>query len=87
MLCTEVSSLRKNWCRLQVGDAITRAVSLGRTPAGARLSLPNNLTEGQVADALLAGLALAAKSCGPPNSLSSSGCVLFPPPPTSITSI
>lgn len=57
-----------------LGDAIVRAVAFGRNPADQpqRLSLTGNLTDGQVANALIAGIALAAKSCGPPNHLSSS---------------
>ncbi len=59
---------------VQLGDAIVRAVAFGRNPADQpqRLSLTGNLTDGQVANALIAGIALAAKSCGPPNHLSSS---------------
>ena len=67
---------------VQLGDAIVRAVAFGRNPADQpqRLSLTGNLTDGQVANALIAGIALAAKSCGPPNHLSSSrwGPVLLP---------
>ena len=38
---------------------------------GVAQQLPLNITGAMVADAALAGAMLAAKSCGPPNSLSS----------------
>ncbi|KAK9918821.1 hypothetical protein WJX75_007234 [Coccomyxa subellipsoidea] len=59
----------------QLGDAIVRAVALGRNtsdPTPQPLTLTGNLTDTQVANALIAGITLAAKSCGPPNHLSSS---------------
>ena len=39
--------------------------------SGQAQQLPGNLTGAMVADAAVAGAMLAAKSCGPPNSLSS----------------
>lgn len=37
---------------------------------GSALDLPGNVTQADVADAIVAGAMLAAKSCGPPNALS-----------------
>ncbi|CAL8463787.1 g3321 [Coccomyxa elongata] len=58
----------------QLGDAIVRAVGLGKSATDTTpqpLARTGNLSDTQVASALIAGVALAAKSCGPPNHLSS----------------
>jgi hypothetical protein len=71
-----------NGCRLkscaalwpQLGDAIVRAVGLGKSVTDKTpqpLARTGNLTDTQIASAFIAGVALAAKSCGPPNHLSS----------------
>lgn len=62
----------------QLGDAIVRAVGLGKSATDTTpqpLMRTGNLSDTQVASALIAGVALAAKSCGPPNHLSSNRSV------------
>ena len=56
-------------CAVQLGTGIAEAVEV---PAqnGTSLDFPGNVTQADVADAVVAGAMLAAKSCGPPNALS-----------------
>ena len=59
---------------VQLGVGLAKAVALANTSLAAPgqvRQLPSNLTGAMVADAAVAGAMLAAKSCGPPNSLSS----------------
>ena len=59
---------------LQMGAGLAKAVAMASAspgePAQAQ-QLPGNVTGAMVADAAVAGAMLAAKPCGPPNSLSS----------------
>lgn len=59
---------------LQLGVGLGKAVAMASASLGKPTQaqqLPGNLTGAMVADAAVAGAMLAAKSCGPPNSLSS----------------
>jgi hypothetical protein len=59
---------------LQLGTGLTAAVAMANSSLarpGMAQQLPLNITGSVIADAALAGTMLAAKSCGPPNSLSS----------------
>ncbi len=61
-------------CGSQLGVGLAKAISIaGGAGAGAphTQQLPHNLSSDMIADAALAGIMLAAKSCGPPDDLSS----------------
>lgn len=67
-------ALSHEWLSSQLGMGLAKAVSMGNDSLarpGQAQQLPLNMTGAMVADAALAGAMLAAKSCGPPNSLSS----------------
>ena len=67
--CTQWLSATPVRCAAQLSAGIAGAVGV---PAdkGTALALPGNVTQADVADCVVAGVMLAAKSCGPPNALS-----------------
>ena len=73
-----IANLNSSYVRgLQLGIGLSKAISIaGSAGAGAlhTQQLPHNLTSDMIADAALAGIMLAAKSCGPPDDLSSGRC-------------
>ena len=55
---------------MQLSMGIADAVEVPADQGNVALDLPGNVTQADVADAIVAGAMLAAKSCGPPNALS-----------------
>ena len=71
-LQSPMAALSSSYVRgLQLGVGLAKAISIAGEGAPHTQQLPRNLTSGMIADAALAGIMLAAKSCGPPDDLSS----------------
>ena len=62
---------------MQLVAGLVRALKLAAGRKAALSSYAGNVTEADVADTLVGGIAMAAQPCGPPDSLSTSaGCGL-----------